>query len=76
MKSSQKSRATVPQRLQGGKKSWQKISVVSLERICKVGGGRARGSREGGIERGTRSEAEEGCLDESKRREREKCLDE
>lgn len=35
MKSSQKSRATVPQRLQGGKKSWQKISVVSLERICK-----------------------------------------
>lgn len=37
MKSSQKSRATVPQKLalEGGKKSWQKISGVSLERFRK-----------------------------------------
>lgn len=36
----------------------------------QVGGGRTRGSREGGIERGTRAEAEEGCFGESKVREK------
>jgi len=38
--------------VQGGKKSWQKISVVSLERICKWEEGEARGSWEGGRDRG------------------------
>lgn len=36
----------------------------------QVGGGRTRGSREGGIERGTQAEAEEGCFGESKVREK------
>lgn len=38
--------------VQGGKKSWQKISVVSLERICKwEGRGREQGEEGRGVKR-------------------------
>lgn len=67
MKSSQKSRATVPQRLmfKEGRKVGRK-SVLCTGKDLQVGGGRTRGSREGGIER-TQAAAEEGCFGENER---------
>lgn len=54
--------------VRGGKKSWQKISVVSLERICKweeeEGEVWREGGREAGSDGGTRAEAEERCIGE------------
>lgn len=50
--------------VQGGKKSWQEISLVSLERICWWEEGKTRGSLEGGT-----LGAEEGCVGESRKEE-------
>lgn len=68
MKSSEKSRATVPQRLmfkEGRKKLAENLGCVTGKDL-QVGGGRTRGSREGGFERGTWAEAEDGSIGESK----------
>lgn len=70
MKSSQKSRATVPQRLmfKERRKVGRRTGVVSLERICKWEEETEQVGKKGLREELKAAETEEGCVGESKMR--------